>query len=98
MMQGMFAGTQEKEKTRDTYHGFIFPKIADKISRASGEIDQDRRNALVQQVQADIWKTWPAMWAFAPKAVIARRVRVEDLVLGSNIAYDLARVRLGDEA
>jgi peptide/nickel transport system substrate-binding protein len=98
MMQGMFSGTAAKEKTRDTYHGFVVPEIADQISRASGEIDQNRRNALLQQVQTNIWKTWPAMWAFAPKAVVARRVRVEGLVLGSNIAYDLAAVRLGDEA
>ena len=30
IMQGMYAGTAEKEATRDTYHGYIFPEITDR--------------------------------------------------------------------
>jgi len=95
MMQGMYAGTQQKETTRDTYHGYIFPGITKQIAAASSETDEARRAVLLQKVQRDIWNTWPAMWAFAPKAVVARRQRVGGLNLGANNSYDLTAVRLG---
>ena len=43
IMQGMYAGTAEKEATRDTYHGYIFPPITDMITRASEDPDPARR-------------------------------------------------------
>ena len=95
MMQGMYAGTPAKEETRDTYHGYIFPKITKQIADASSETDAARRGVILGQVQQDIWDTWPAIWAFAPKAVVARRDRVGGLTLGANNSYDLTAVRLG---
>ena len=38
-LQGMYAGTAEKEATRDTYHGYVFPEITAKIQAASSEPD-----------------------------------------------------------
>jgi peptide/nickel transport system substrate-binding protein len=94
MLQGMYAGTAKKEETRDTYHGYIFPKITEQIARASAEIDPKKRQLVLAQVQRDIWNTWPAIWAFAPKSVVARRKRVDGLLLGANNSYDLTAVRL----
>jgi ABC-type transport system substrate-binding protein len=93
-MQGMYAGTAKKEETRDTYHGYVFPKITEEIAAASQEIGAERREQLLTRVQQDIWATWPAMWAFAPKAVVARRSRVQNLLLGANNSYNLADIRL----
>jgi peptide/nickel transport system substrate-binding protein len=95
MLQGMFTGTPEKEKTRDTYHGYIVPEVTALIGQASAEVDETKRNDLLVQAQQAVWKTWPAMWAFAPKAVVARRDRVGGMTLGANNSYDLTRVRLG---
>jgi peptide/nickel transport system substrate-binding protein len=95
MMQGMYAGSAKKEETRDTYHGYIFPEITDLIAQASSETDAARRGQLLGQAQTDIWNTWPALWAFAPKAVVARRNRVDQLTLGANNSYDLTALRLG---
>jgi peptide/nickel transport system substrate-binding protein len=94
MMQGMYAGTAEKEKTRDTYHGYIVPEATKLIGQASAEVDPARRTELLAKAQRVIWNTWPAMWAFAPKAVVARRDRVTGLVLGTNNSYDLTAIRL----
>jgi peptide/nickel transport system substrate-binding protein len=98
MLQGMYAGTAEKEKTRDTYHGYIFPAITELIAKASSEIDPARRTELLSRAQQAIWRTWPAMWAFAPKAVVARRQRVGGLTLGTNNSYDLTAIRLAAKA
>lgn len=95
MLQGMFAGTAEKERTRDTYHGYVFPSVTALIAKASGTVDATERERVIAQAQRAIWDTWPAMWAFAPKAVVARRDRVGGLLLGSNNSYDLSRIRLG---
>jgi ABC-type transport system substrate-binding protein len=94
MMQGMFAGTRAKEATRDTYHGYIFPEVTKLIGQASAEIDAARRTELLAKAQRATWNTWPAMWAFAPKAVVARRDRVTGLTLGANNSYDLTAIRL----
>lgn len=95
MLQGMFTGTPEKEETRDTYHGYIVPEVTRLIGRASSEIDEQQRAELLTQAQQAVWETWPAMWAFAPKAVVARRDRVDGMALGANNSYDLTTVRLG---
>lgn len=94
MLQGMYAGTAKKELTRDTYHGYIFPKVTELIAEASAEVDTTRRTAILEQTQKAVWQTWPAMWAFAPKAVVARRRRVGGLTLGVNNSYDLTTIRL----
>ncbi|MFB8353309.1 ABC transporter substrate-binding protein [Streptomyces niveus] len=93
-LQGMFGGTPEKEKTRDTYQGFVVPRIADALSNASAEIDTARRLAQLATTQKEIWALWPALWAFVPDVVTARRDRVQDLGLQSVNSYDLATVRL----
>lgn len=94
MMQGMYAGTAKKEETRDSYHGYVVPDVTDQIDTASQEVDATRRGELLNQAQQSIWDTWPAMWAFAPKAVVARRARVQGMVLGANNSYNLADIRL----
>jgi peptide/nickel transport system substrate-binding protein len=98
IMQGMYAGTPKKEETRDTYHGYIVPEVTTLISQASSEADSARRTDLLNRAQEAIWNTWPAMWAFAPKAVVARRDRVTGMTLGANNAYDLTVIRLAAKA
>lgn len=93
-LQGMYAGTAEKEATRDTYHGYIFPEITQQIVKAASETDEAARTALLTQVQKDIWATWPSMWAFIPNAVLARRNRVENLELRPTNSYELAAVKV----
>jgi peptide/nickel transport system substrate-binding protein len=93
-LQGMYGGTPEKEKTRDTYQGYVFPKIAAELEAIGSEVDDARRDRMLAAVQRDIWATWPCLWAFSPKVVLARRDRVEGLGLTSINSYDLAAVRL----
>jgi ABC-type transport system substrate-binding protein len=94
IMQGMYAGTAEKEKTRDTYHGYIFPEITAVITQASEEPDPARRNALLADAQRRIWDTCPMMWSFVPKAVLARRNRIDGIALRPTNSYDLSAVSL----
>jgi peptide/nickel transport system substrate-binding protein len=93
-IQGMYAGTAEKEKTRDTYHGYIFPDITAKIEAASAEPDPTRRTTLLNEVQVDIWNTWPCLWSFVPNALLAKRTRVLNVDLTPINSYDLGNVRL----
>ena len=73
-LQGMYAGTAEKEKTRDTYHGYVFPEITAKIEAASAEPDPAKRDrSCSTQAQQDIWNTWPCLWSFVPNALLAKR-------------------------
>ena len=39
-LQGQYGGTAEKEKTRDTYHGFVFPEITALLDQAAAEPDE----------------------------------------------------------
>ncbi|YAL82644.1 ABC transporter substrate-binding protein [Dermacoccaceae bacterium W4C1] len=94
MLQGMFTGTAAKERTRDTYHGYIFPKVTALIEKAASTVDAAERTKLTAQAQKAVWDTWPAMWAFSPNAVVAHRNRVHDLDLGGNSSYELERVKL----
>lgn len=89
---GQYAGTPEKEATRDTYHGFVFPEITSLISQADAEADQGKRDALLKDAQEQIWAKWPAMWAWTPNNVLAKRKRVTDLKLRATNAYDLGAV------
>ncbi|MFD0482367.1 ABC transporter substrate-binding protein [Kineococcus sp. GCM10028916] len=94
-IQGMYGGTPEKEATRDSYHGFVFPEIAAKISQASATSDEQARNGLLADVQQEVWDTWPLLWAFVPKALLARRSRVSGIDLKPINSYDITSVKLG---
>ncbi|MFF2245938.1 ABC transporter substrate-binding protein [Arthrobacter sp. NPDC058130] len=94
MMQGMYAGTAEKEKTRDTYQGYVNPAVHAKIQAAATEVDPVRRQQLLAVAQQAIWETWPCAWAFVPKSVLAHRNRVGGLSLAPTNSYPLADVRL----
>jgi len=94
IMQGMYAGTAEKEATRDTYHGYLFPEITAVITRASEDADPARRAALLAQAQRMIWDTCPMMWSFVPKAVLGRRTRIDGMTLRPTNSYDLAAISL----
>ncbi|GAA2339673.1 ABC transporter substrate-binding protein [Streptomyces cuspidosporus] len=93
-LQGMYGGTPEKEKTRDTYQGYVFPEIAARLADASAESDEKTRNKKLAAVQKAIWDTRPCLWAFIPNVVLARRTRVKDVRLLQVNSYDLAAVRL----
>jgi peptide/nickel transport system substrate-binding protein len=94
IMQGMYAGTAEKEETRDTYHGYVFPDVEQAIADASAEIDPTRRQELLDRAQDMVWDTWPCMWAFVPNAVLARRNRVTGLELQATNSFQLASTKL----
>lgn len=93
-LQGMYAGTAEKEATRDTYHGYVFPEITANIQAASSEPDPTKRAALLDAAQQDIWNTWPCLWSFVPNALLAKRTRVQNVSLTPINSYDLGAVRL----
>ncbi|MEO3932316.1 ABC transporter substrate-binding protein [Micrococcaceae bacterium Sec7.4] len=93
-LQGMYAGTAEKEATRDTYHGFVFPEISSRIIAATSETDAAKSTQLLSGVQKDIWAQWPCMWAFIPNAVLARRARVEGIKLRPINSYQLSSVKV----
>jgi peptide/nickel transport system substrate-binding protein len=93
---GMYGGTPEKERTRDTYQGYVVPAVADQIASAAAEVDADRRTQLLADVQHAIWDTWPCLWAFVPNVVLARRSRVGGIRLESINSYDLDTVRVED--
>ncbi|WP_128374427.1 ABC transporter substrate-binding protein [Streptomyces cavernae] len=93
-LQGMYGGTAEKERTRDTYMGYVVPRVQRQLSAAATEADARERDRQLAAVQHAIWDTWPSLWAFAPKTLLARRDRVHDLNLLRLNAYDLSTVRL----
>jgi ABC-type transport system substrate-binding protein len=93
-LQGMYGGTAEKEQTRDTYHGYVFPEVERLISAASAEIDPAARQALLDQAQDAVWDTWPCLWAFVPNAVLARQSRVRDIELKPTNSFDLSTTGL----
>ena len=91
-LQGQYGGTAEKEKTRDTYHGFVVPEITALLDKAAAESDEAKRNDLLKQAQEKIWAEWPAVWAWTPNNVLAKRKRVQNLNLRATNSYDLAAV------
>ncbi len=93
-LQGQYGGTAEKEKTRDTYHGFVFPEITTLLDQASAEPDQAKRDALLKDAQEKIWAQWPAMWAWTPDNVLAKRKRVTTLELSPANSYSLSQVKV----
>jgi peptide/nickel transport system substrate-binding protein len=94
MLQGMYSGTPEKEKTRDTYQGYVIPEVSAKIQAASAEADPARRQKLLEDAQQAVWDTWPCAWAFVPKSVLAHRNRVSGINLAPTNSYPLVDVRL----
>ena len=89
---GQYGGTAAKEKTRDTYQGFVVPEISDLLDQAGSEPDQAKRDALLKSAQEKIWALWPAMWAWTPNNLLAHRKRVTTLDLSPGNFYDLATV------
>ena len=49
-------------------------------------------NDLLKQAQEKIWAQWPAVWAWTPNNVLAKRKRVQNLNLRATNSYDLAAV------
>ncbi|MEU1180129.1 ABC transporter substrate-binding protein [Streptomyces sp. NPDC005820] len=93
-LQGMYGGTAEKERTRDTYMGYVVPDVQRRLADAATETDAAERDRKLAAVQHAVWDTWPMLWAFAPKTLLARRDRVRDLGLLQLNSYDLSAVRL----
>ncbi|WP_326614161.1 ABC transporter substrate-binding protein [Streptomyces scopuliridis] len=93
-LQGMYGGTAEKERTRDAFMGYVIPRVEQQLTAASTEVDDAERNKRLAVVQKAIWDTWPSLWAFAPKTLLARRTRVRGLSLLPINSYDLSAVRL----
>jgi peptide/nickel transport system substrate-binding protein len=93
---GQYGGTAAKEKTRDSYHGFVFPEISNLLDQAGAESDEAKRNALLKEAQEKIWALWPAMWAWTPNNLLARRKRVTTLDLSPGNFYDLSTVKVSD--
>ncbi|MGS2585975.1 ABC transporter substrate-binding protein [Streptomyces hebeiensis] len=93
-LQGMYGGTPAKERTRDAFMGYVVPRIERQLSAAATEVDDAERARRLAAVQRAIWDTWPSLWAFAPKTLLARRQRVRDLALLPLNSYDLSAVRL----
>jgi ABC-type transport system substrate-binding protein len=93
-LQGMYGATAEKEATHDSYHGFVVPEISTLISTANGTADASARDSLLAEAQQKIWDLYPCMWAFVPKAVLARRSEVENVGLRAINSYDLSAVTL----
>ena len=89
---GMYAGTAEKEAKKESYHGFVFPEITELIAQAGAESDETKRNALLADAQEKIWAEWPAMWAWTPNNVLAKRTTVGGLNLRAINSYDLSAV------
>ncbi|MEV0779930.1 ABC transporter substrate-binding protein [Streptomyces sp. NPDC050428] len=94
MLQGMYGGTEAKERTRDAFMGYVLPHVERQLTTASTQVDDAERARQLAAVQKTIWETWPSMWAFAPKTLLARRTRVRDLSLLPINSYDLSAVRL----
>jgi peptide/nickel transport system substrate-binding protein len=93
-LQGQYGGTAAKEKTRDTYHGFVFPEVTSLLDQASQNPDLASRNAQLKEAQDKIWALWPAMWAWTPNNLLARRKRVTTLDLSPGNFYDLSTVKV----
>ncbi|WP_129766424.1 ABC transporter substrate-binding protein [Streptomyces sp. L-9-10] len=93
-LQGMYGGTAAKERTRDAFMGYVIPRVERQLTAASTEVDDAERNKRLAAVQKAIWETWPSLWAFAPKTLLARRTRVRGMSLLPINSYDLSAVRL----
>lgn len=93
-LQGMYGGTAAKERTRDAFMGYVVPSVEQQLTVAATEVDDAERTRKLVTVQRAIWDTWPSLWAFTPKTLLARRDRVRGLSLLTINSYDLSAVRL----
>ncbi|MFD4946058.1 ABC transporter substrate-binding protein [Streptomyces sp. NPDC058409] len=93
-LQGMYGGTAEKDRTGDAFMGYVVPRIERRLTAAATEVDAAGRARQLAAVQHAVWDTWPSLWAFAPKTLLARRTRVHDLRLQPINSYDLTALRL----
>lgn len=87
-----WAGTDEKEQQRQTYHGFIVPEVTDAILAAATETDDVRRQELLADAQSLLYQEWPAMWGFVQNNITAYRDTVSGLEIAPNNTFDLTRV------
>ncbi|ASO17848.1 peptide/nickel transport system substrate-binding protein [Actinoalloteichus hoggarensis] len=94
ILQGMYGGTPERERTRDTYHGYVNPQVVALLDEAYAEVDADRRQEITAELQQVVWDSWPSMWAFVPNSVLAYRRRISDVGLEPTNSYELARIGL----
>ncbi|MBK1786344.1 ABC transporter substrate-binding protein [Prauserella sp. ASG 168] len=94
ILQGMYGGTPERERTRDTYQGYVNPDVLRLLDEAYAEVDPARRQEITARVQQVVWDSWPSMWAFVPNSVLAYRNRVTDVALEATNSYELANVGL----
>ena len=94
MLQGMYGGTAKKDRTGDAFMGYVIPRIERQLSDAATDTDDDGRARKLRAVQHAVWDTWPSLWAFAPKTLLARRTRVRDLSVQPLNSYELSAVRL----
>lgn len=95
-LEGQWAGTPEAEATKETYNGFVVPEITALIQEAGKTTDEDARNALLADAQQQIWEQWPAMWAWTPSNVLAKRDTVGGLELRPTNSFDLSQVTVGE--
>ncbi|MFD0654780.1 twin-arginine translocation signal domain-containing protein [Streptomyces malaysiensis subsp. malaysiensis] len=94
ILQGMYGGTPERERTRDTYQGYINREVLTLLDKAYAEVDAERRQKTTARIQHVVWDSWPSMWAFVPNSVLAYRTRVADVSLEATNSYQLARIGL----
>ena len=59
-LQGQYGGTAEKEKTRDTYQGFVVPEITALLDQAAAESDERQAQRPAQAGAGEDLGTWPA--------------------------------------
>ena len=55
------------------YGEFMTEAERRRLTSGLAEVDKAARNELLAQAQRAIWATWPCLWAFVPKVVVARR-------------------------
>ncbi len=66
ILQGLYGGTAEKEKTRDTYHGFVVPEITALLDQAAAESDEaEAQRAARSRPRRRSGRTWPSVWAWS---------------------------------
>ena len=64
------------------------------LDQASQNPDLASRNAQLKEAQEKIWALWPAMWAWTPNNLLARRKRVTTLDLSPGNFYDPSTVKV----
>jgi peptide/nickel transport system substrate-binding protein len=90
-LQGIFGGTPELEKTRDSYHGYVVKDVYEKVGAASLEFGE-KRLQLMGEAQKLAWATWPQIWGFTQNNITAYRKNMKGIeVLPTNV-FELRKV------